>query len=105
MEKAFALSDHHFPDEGRTAIYNTLDHRVVMVIFLKKADWPNREKEEVFRCPACKGFIFSRTTIRSRGKDYKHFCKGIPVARAIQGEEKEASNDTGTGIDASPDLA
>jgi len=104
MEKAFALEDHFHINEGKTAVYHTLDERVVFIIFLKKADWPNREKEEVFRCPVCKGFIFPRGIIRARGKDYKDTCKGSPwpaseAERGRLAEKKEVSNGiNGNGI-------
>ncbi len=105
MEKTFALKDHFHPNEGKIALYHTFDDRVVFIVFLKKPDWPNREKEEVFRCPTCKGFIFPRGIIRARGKDYKHICRGGPrsaleAERGRPAEEKEVFNDRidGNGV-------
>ncbi len=59
MEKAFALIDHFHINEGKTAIYHTLDERVAFIVFLKKPDWPNREKEEVFPLPCLQSIYFS----------------------------------------------
>lgn len=110
MEKAFALEDRFHINEGKTAVYHTLDTRVVFVIFLKKMDWLNRDKEEVVRCGSCRGFIFPRGIVRARGKDYKHICnsKGGPrPALETEGKrsdgEKEVSDDRidGTGVGSS----
>ncbi len=98
MEKAFAMADHFHINEGKTAVYHTLDERVVYVIFLKKTDWAEREKQEVFRCPFCRGFVFPKQVVRSRGNDYKHICKGpkeigIAPARGTFPQDKEVSDE------------
>lgn len=60
MEKTFAVKDHH-PDEGKVAVYNTLDERVVHIIFVGKTDWPLREKQEVLGIPiAAKDSFFRK---------------------------------------------
>jgi hypothetical protein len=84
MEKTFCLKDVHFPHND-IARYNTLDRRVDYVIFLKKTDWQNRAKEEVFRCGKCKTFILPKEKT-----NHKAICKERQVT-------KEVSNDGGDG--------
>ncbi len=86
MEKTFALKDHH-PNDGKVAVFNTFDERVVYLIFLNKVDWPDREKEEVMRCPRCKSFVFSKSISRSRG--WGHICS---MPRKEKPPEKETPN-------------
>ena len=89
MDKTFALADHHPPEGiGKLAVFNTFDERAVYLIFLNKVDWPDREKEEVFRCPRCKSFVFSKSISRSRG--WEHICS---MPRKEKPSEKEAPND------------
>ena len=88
MEKTFALADHHPPEGiGKLAVFNTFDTRVSYLIFINKVDWPDREKEEVFRCPRCKSFVFSKSISRARG--WGHLCS---MARKEKPVEKEVTS-------------
>jgi len=71
MEKAFALKETHFPTNS-IAIYNTLDRRVIHIVFLSDPEWPNRDREEVLKCPECKHFILP---------DIKHICNSRGIGR------------------------
>lgn len=82
IDKVFALKETHFP-HNEIARYSTLDRRVDFIVFLKKTDWPNRGKEEVFRCGRCHSFILPKEL-----KNHKSICK------ERQKVEKEAPNDT-----------
>jgi len=93
MERIFALKDHH-PLEGlgKVAVFNTFDERVSYLIFISKVDWPDREKEEVFRCPRCKSFVFSRSIARARG--WGHICS---MSRKTEKEVKDGVNGNASG--------
>jgi uncharacterized C2H2 Zn-finger protein len=79
MEKTFALSS-AIPDlmsNGKVAIYKTFDVRVsYLVIIDGDFEWASRAKQEVFRCPRCKSFIFpdEKTRIKD-GIKYHKDCK------------------------------
>jgi hypothetical protein len=79
MEKAFALADQHPHGKG-IAVYATLDERVRFIVSTKPIDWPERDKQEVTRCPRCKAFMFSRRIGMSRGEDWRHTCTMKPKA-------------------------
>lgn len=87
MEKTFALSS-AIPDlmsNGKAAIYKTLDARVsYLVIIDGDFEWANRAKQEVFRCPRCKAFIFPDEKIKTRdGIKYHKDCKPMRKEKAV----------------------
>jgi hypothetical protein len=71
IEKVFAIQDHHV-NGSDLILYHTLDRRVVHLVFLKPVDWPNRAKEEVFKCLKCKSFVLPREKVI-----HKANCKGV----------------------------
>lgn len=87
MEKTFALSS-AIPDlmsNGKAAIYKTFDVRVSYVIIIDgDFEWANRAKQEIFRCPRCKAFIFpdEKTKMKDSQKYHKD-CKPLRKERAV----------------------
>lgn len=87
MEKTFALSS-AIPDlmsNGKAAIYKTLDARVSnLVIIDGDFEWANRAKQEVFRCPRCKAFIFPDDKTKTKeGMKYHKDCKLMRKEKAV----------------------
>jgi hypothetical protein len=71
MEKSFILKVAHLPSNN-VARYPTLDKNVDMVVFLKKSEWPNRIREECFRCGRCRCYIRPKEPKLQKGDFYYH---------------------------------
>jgi len=96
MEKAFALKSAipTLATNGKVAIYSTLDPNVTMIYILNDFEWENRKKEEVFRCPRCKTYIFPADKHKTKdGVKYHPICTF-----------KEKFHDTGTRTTHNPNL-
>lgn len=76
MEKAYVLQSAipELATNGRLAVYATLDRRVSHLVIIDNAfEWPNRGKQEVFRCGRCKAFVLPDE--KSKVKDGVRFHK------------------------------
>ena len=81
MEKTFALSS-AIPDlmsNGKAAIYKTFDARVSYLLIINgDFEWAGRAKQEVFRCPRCRAFIFPDDKTKTKdGVKYHKDCKPL----------------------------
>jgi hypothetical protein len=88
METAFILKGVHLPSNN-VARYLTLDKDIEMIIFLKKAEWPNRIKEECFRCERCRCYIKPKEAKFQKDSFFYHKATCNPK---IIPPEKEVSN-------------
>ncbi len=89
MEKAFILKGAHLPS-NHVARYSTLDKDIEMIIFLRKPEWPNRVKEECFRCDRCRCYIKPKEAKAQRDGGFYHKITCNP---RIPSPEKEVSNE------------
>lgn len=90
MDKAFVLKS-AIPElmtNGKISVYLTLDPKVNMILILKDFDWPERSKNECFRCERCKCYIFPDDKSKTKdGKKYHKICP--PIKKASGSVEPE----------------
>jgi len=101
LEKAFALktATPELMGNGRIAIYPTLDRNVNMILILKEGfEWENRKKEEVWRCPRCRCYVYPTDKSKTRGSNkYHQIC-------TFKKESKDEMDIQSVRVDGPPDL-
>ena len=96
MEKTFILKDAHLPSNN-VARYSTLDKNIDLIIFLRKPiEWPNRLKEECFRCERCHCFMKPKEPKSQKDNAFYHKITCNPRLSTVEKEVSDGINTTTT---------